>query len=206
MNPPLEKEIAWVKDQKSKGLFDYSLTDMVVDKFRSEHLPVVGNVVKVVVGALTFDAGVSICGATGGGCWVGAPMIIFGESNMVEGFSGLMKRYDGYGDVGFNPLRTGFNQLNPTWGNTAYSVLDLSTSVFALGAQVPLKMGASDGINSSISLFGATVPRFSNATIIPLTNVALPYGTTQATMLYGVGEKVVTTTNSLISAVEGKNK
>ncbi len=185
----LNEEVAWIREQQAKGLFNYSTMDRFLDDFKSDKLPMISNGVKVVTGALTVDAAFTICGTTGIGCYVAAPMGLFGENNMVEGISGLRNRYDGYGNAGFNPLRSEFNQLSPTWGNTAYDGLDLLATVIAMGAPVPGKIGFSDGINRTDSMFGVTAPRFNNSTLNPLTKLPLPNGVTQATLLYSAGDK-----------------
>lgn len=56
---------------------------------------------------------------------------------------------------------------------------------------MPLKVGASDGINRANSMFGVTVPRWQNPIINPLTNnVLLPSTAAQGVLVYGVSTKV----------------
>lgn len=76
-------------------------------------------------------------------------------------------------------------------GDVAYDSTFLLLSGLTLGASVPLKVGASDGINRANSMFGVTVPRWQNPIINPLTNsVLLPQTAAQGVLLYGVGSKV----------------
>jgi filamentous hemagglutinin len=143
------------------------------------------------------------CG-TGPGCIAGGPMTVFGSSTMIEGGSGLYNAYNGSSTPGINPLRNGFNQIMPTWGNTVYDGLNLTASIIAMGVQVPLKVGVTDGINRTESIFGATVPRFNNATLNPLTKMSLPYGVTQGTLLYGAGSQGAAFINDIRKAGESK--
>jgi filamentous hemagglutinin len=115
-------------------------------------------------------------------CWPPRP---------AEGVGGLYNRYSGITSPGLNPLRYGLNQLAPTWGDTAYDGANLLFSLGALRAEVPLKIGIADGLNRPGSMFGVTVPRVNNSTLIPLVNQPLPHGTTQGILLYGVGSKHV---------------
>jgi len=193
----LIKERDWVKSQQAQGLFKYTTTQQVVDKFQSKDLPVVMNATKVVVGALSIDAGLTIC-STGSGCAMGGGlMVAYGSSNVIEGVSGLKSGYEGNGNTGFNPLRTGFNQLSPAWGNIAYDTLDLAVALGTLRSPVTLKTGPTDGINRPESMFGVTVPRLNNATLNPITKLPLPYGTTSSILYFGVGVKANTLVNDL---------
>jgi len=199
----LQPEIDWVNRQKEAGLFDYTAFQKVGDAVKSDPVGVTKDAAKVVVGGVTAKTGVGLC-TTGLGCAVGTWMTAFGLSDAIEGGSGLYNRYNGINLPGENPLRWGFNQLNPKWGDTAYDGLNLTASVLALRAQVPLKMGVADGLNRPNSMFGVTVPRINNATLFPFTNQALPYGTTQGILLYGVGSKGVTVINDVRGAGEKK--
>ena len=84
----------------------------------------------------------------------------------------------------------GLNYLSPTWGDTAYDATFLVLTVGTFGAAVPLKVGASDGINRANSMFGVTVPRWQNPIVNPITNnVVLLQVAAQGTLVYGVGSK-----------------
>lgn len=72
-------------------------------------------------------------------------------------------------------------------------------------ASVPLKVGASDGINRTSSMFGVTVPRWQNPTINPLTNnVLLSPTAAKGLLLYGVGAKVPAVFGDVNNAGGGK--
>ena len=188
----LSKELAVIQSTgASTGLFNYSTLDQTKDVFKATALPVIKNSVKTVGGGLAVATGSTICTTSGPGCVVGAPLAAFGASEATEGATGLYRQYQGQGAAGVNPIRNGLNAIWPTWGDTAYDATYLGLSVLALGAPVPLKVGASDGIDRVNSLFGATVPRWQNPIINPLTNnVLLPQPATQGLMIYGVGAKV----------------
>jgi hypothetical protein len=124
-------------------------------------------------------------------------MVTFGVSDMAEGADGLYNRYNGINLSGVNPLRYGLNQLNPTWGDTAYDGLNLVAAIMAFKAPVPLKMGVADGLNRPGSMFNVTVPRINNNTLIPFINQAAPYGTTQGILLFGAGLKGATVINDI---------
>ncbi|MEJ2768269.1 hypothetical protein [Mycetohabitans sp. B46] len=126
------------------------------------------------------------------------PMAALGISDMAEGVDGLYNRYNGLSAPGLNPLRYGFNEVLPEgWGDVAYDGLSFATAIVALYVPVPLKMGVADGLNHPRSMFGVTVPRINNNTLIPLINQVAPYGTTQGILLFGVGSKGVTVINDI---------
>jgi hypothetical protein len=85
-----------------------------------------------------------------------------------------------------------------------YDVLDPGASVLALRAQVPLKMGVADGLNRPRTMFGVTVPRMNNNTLIPFVNTAAPYGTTQAISILGIASKAATAATDVNQAGEKK--
>lgn len=103
-----------------------------------------------------------------------------------------------------NPLRWGFNQFSPTWGDTIYDGANLAFAIGALRAQVPLKMGTADGLSRSGSMFDVTVTRINNNTLIPFIGQAAPYGTTQGILMFGVGTKGLNVINDVRQA-GGKN-
>jgi filamentous hemagglutinin len=129
-------------------------------------------------------------------------MVAFGLSDATQGADGLYNRYNGISSPGVNPLRYGFQQLSPTWGNAVYDGANFIFAVGALRAQVPLKMGVADGLNRPASMFDVTVPRINNNTLIPFINQAAPYGTTQGILMFGVGSKGVTVINDIKKAGE----
>ncbi|CAJ0783967.1 hemagglutinin repeat-containing protein [Ralstonia chuxiongensis] len=132
----LEKEIAWVKQQKEAGLFDYTAMQKAADAVSSDPLGVAKDALKVGLGLVTAKTGATFCYTTGAGCIAGGPMIAFGLSDAGEGADGLYNRFNGIYSPGVNVLRYGMNQLSPTWGNTAYDGLNLLAGVLALNAQV----------------------------------------------------------------------
>jgi filamentous hemagglutinin len=197
----LKDETAWIKSQQANGQFIYSAMNSITDRMQSTDLPVIKDGIKVATGWLTATGGLALCG-TGPGCVPGSLMTAFGSSTMIEGASGLYNAYNGSSAPGVNPLRTGFNQLSPTWGNTVYDGLNLTATIMAMGVQVPLKVGVSDGINRTESIFGSTISRFNNPTLNPLTKLPLPYGVTQGTLLYGAGSQGATLIDDVHKAGE----
>ncbi|MBB5460523.1 hemagglutinin repeat-containing protein [Paraburkholderia sp. Cpub6] len=201
----LGPEIDWVNRQQEAGLFVYTPTQKIGDMVKSDPLGTAKDAAKVVLGGVTVKTGVGICATTGAGCALGgAGMIAVGVSDMTEGGDGLYNRYNGISSPGTNPLRWGFNQLSPTWGDTVYDAANLAFAIGALRTQVPLKMGTADGLNRSGSMFDVTVPRINNSTLIPFTGQAAPYGTTQGILLFGVGTKGLNVINDVHKA-GGKN-
>ncbi|WP_211451092.1 hemagglutinin repeat-containing protein [Collimonas antrihumi] len=199
----LKNEISWVKSQQTLGQFVYSTPDKILDNVFSTHIPVALNGLKVVTGWGTATAGVALC-ETGAGCLVGAPMTAFGSSNMMEGGNALYNAYIGNPAMGVNPLRYGFNQAMPAWGNTAYDTLNLVATLASFTVPVPKMIGASDGIDRAKSIFGSTTTGFNNVKMLPFSNLPYPYGVTQAVMVFGVGSQGVTVVNDVSKA--GGNK
>lgn len=197
----LQAEFDWVKDQKRAGLFDYTPFQKAGDAIQSDPLGVAKDAIKVAVGGVAVKTGATICATTGVGCALGGGgMVLFGLSDMAEGSGGLYNRYSGVISPGLNPLRYGLNQLSPTWGDMAYDGASLLFALGALRAEVPLKMGVADGLNRPGSMFGATVPRTNNRTLVPFVNQALPHGTTQGILLYGVDSKGATVIDDIRNA------
>jgi filamentous hemagglutinin len=195
----LKPEIDWVNRQKEAGLFNYTPLQKVVDAVQSDPVGVTKDVAKVGVGFVTAKTGGMICGS-GLGCALGSWMFAFGTTDMIEGGDGLINRYNGSHSPGGNPLRWGFNQLAPIWGDTVYDGLNLMASVAALRAQVPLNLGKADGLNRPYTMFDVTVPNINNTRLIPFTKQATPYGTHQGFLLYGVGSKGVSVINDIRNA------
>ncbi|WP_217352255.1 hemagglutinin repeat-containing protein [Paraburkholderia bonniea] len=194
----LQPEIDWVNRQKEAGLFNYTPGQKIGDAVKSDPVGVAKDTAKVVLGGVTANTGAGICATTGAGCATsGAWMVGFGVGDMAEGADGLYNRYNGINSPGVNPLRWGTNQLAPMWGNAIFDGLNFTASVLALRAQTPLKMGVADGLNRPGSMFGVTVPRMNNNTLIPFVNQAAPYGTTQGILLFGVGSKGATVINDV---------
>ena len=128
-------------------------------------------------------------------------MIIFGATNITEGATGLYNQYQGIGPVGYNPLKYGFNQLNPTWGNIAYNGVDFTLSILAMNVKVPLNVGLGDGMGRPTSMFGVTVSKIDNPILLPFTKMPLPTGTGAAVMAVGAGAKGVQFTNEIKQGV-----
>lgn len=159
----LKAETAWVQSQQASGQFVYTPMNNILDHVRSNDIPVAKDALKIVTGWLTASGGLAFCG-TAAGCVVGGPMTVFGGSTMIEGGTGLFNAYNGNPASGINPVRYGFNQINSAWGDTAYDGANLVFMLAAMGVQVPLKVGFSDGINRTDSMFNSTVsesPRVS---------------------------------------------
>jgi filamentous hemagglutinin len=199
----LGPELDWVNRQQDAGLFNYTPGQKIGDMMKSDPLGVAKDVLKVGVGVATAKTGGLLCG-TGLGCTVGAWMFAFGTSDAMEGATGLAHRYDGVASPGANPLRWGFNQLAPTWGNTIYDGINLGTSILALRAPVPLNIGKADGLNRPDTMFDVSVPNINNTKLIPFTKEAAPYGTHQGMLWLGVGSKGATVINDIRNAEERK--
>jgi filamentous hemagglutinin len=172
----LGPELEWVSRRQEAGLFVYTPMQKIGDVVQSDPVGAAKDTAKIVLGGVTAKTGAGICATTGVGCATGgAWMVGFGLSDMAEGADSLYNRYNGINSPGVNPLRYGLNQVNSTWGNTAYDGLNLAFSVAALYAPVPLKMGVADGLNRPGSMFDVTVPRMNNNTLIPFLNQTAPY-------------------------------
>jgi filamentous hemagglutinin len=200
----LGPELTWVNQQKETGLFAYTPIPKIGDAVQSDPLGVAKDSAKVVIGGVTAKTGAGLC-TTGAGCVPGTAMIAFGLSDMAEGADGLYNRYNGINSSGVNPLRWGFNQALPAgWGDIAYDGLNVAGAILALKAPVPLKMGVADGLNRPGSMFDVMVPNINNNRLIPFVNQALPYGTNQAILLFGVGSKGTTVINDIRRAGDQK--
>ncbi|GAB7536510.1 hypothetical protein BGC_27280 [Burkholderia sp. 3C] len=184
----LQPELEWVSRQKEAGLFDYTPWQKVGDAVMNDPVGVAKDAAKVVVGGVTAKTGAGLC-TTVLGCTVGGWMAAFGMSEVAEGGSGLYNHYNGVNKPGDNPLRWGFNQMNPTWGNAMYDGVNFAFSVAALKVKVPLNVGVADGMNRPVSMFGVTVPRIDNVNLLPFIKQPWPYGMTQGALLIGVGSK-----------------
>jgi filamentous hemagglutinin len=200
----LGPELAWVNNQKEAGLFNYTPGQKVTDMVKSDPVGVAKDSAKVVAGAVTAKTGVGFCATSGVGCAPGIAMVAFGVSDIIEGADGLYNRYNGIPSPGVNPLRWGFNQITPTWGNTVYDSVNFVAAAVALTVPVPFKMGAADGLNRPGSMFDVTVPRINNQTLNPFTKNPLPFGTTQGILIFGVGSKGATAINDVRQAGEKK--
>ena len=175
----------------------------VLDGFYAGPMQPIKSVAKLFGGGLAVATGTSICATTAAGCIVGGPLAVFGGSEAIEGGTGLYNQIRGNAPSSLNPLRYGLNQFSPVWGDTAYDATFLLLSALTLGATVPLKVGASDGINRANSMFGVTVPRWQNPIVNPLTNsVVLPQSAAQGSLLYGVGTKVPAVMDDIKKAKE----
>ncbi|WDR86091.1 hemagglutinin repeat-containing protein [Burkholderia ambifaria] len=193
----LTKELDWVSQQKSAGLFEYSFLQKGGDAIKNDPVGVAKDVTKVTLGGMTAKTGAALC-TSGIGCVAGGWMTTFGLSEFVEGGSGLYNRYNGINAPGDNPLRWGFNQILPSgWGNVAYDGLNLGAAILTLRAPVPLNMGVADGLNRPVSMFGVVVPKIDNANLLPFIKQPWPYGTTQGFLLFGVGTKGLTLFNDV---------
>lgn len=205
----LKDELAWVQTQQQRGQFVYSSGQQIIDYLKKDVnenvLPALGNSLKVATGGLSTAAGYSICATTAIGCVAGAPILMFGTSNITEGVSGLYNQYQGVSSSGYNPLKYGFNQMLPgQWGNTMYSGLDLLFSVLAMNARVPLNVGMADGLGRPTSMFGVTVPKINNPMLFPFTKLPLPAGTGGVVMAGGTAVKGGVFVNEVSKGVNQK--
>ncbi|WP_421377165.1 hemagglutinin repeat-containing protein [Paraburkholderia sp. DD10] len=200
----LQKEISWVQSQQSQGYFNYTIPQQFVDYVKANTIAPTKDAIKVVTGGSSVVGGIGICAGSGAGCIVGVPMAAMGASDFTEGATGLYNFYKGNGATGFNPAQSVLNSAFPTWGNTLYDAIDLGVSFGGLFLRQPLNLGAGDGLGRPQSMFGVTVPAYSNTKLLPLTNMPLP-GVNQPLMIFGVGSKGVTVYNDATSANGGKN-
>ncbi|TAM52854.1 MAG: filamentous hemagglutinin N-terminal domain-containing protein [Paraburkholderia sp.] len=184
----LQAEFDWVKDQKQTGLFGYTPVQKVGDAIQSDPVGVAKDLVKVGAGLAAAKVGGVLC-ASAAGCGVGASMFVFGTSDAIEGSTSLHDRYYGVSSRGVNPLRWGFNQISPTWGDLAYDGISFGTALAGLKMPVPLNVGKADGLNRPTSMFGVSVQNINNVKLYPITKGAMPTGTHQSTLLFGVGSK-----------------
>lgn len=193
----LTKELDWVNQQKSSGLFEYTFLQKSGDAIKNDPVGVAKDATKIALGGMTAKTGAALC-TTGIGCVAGGWMTTFGLSEVLEGGSGFYNRYNGINAPGDNPLRWGFNQILPSgWGNVAYDGLNFGAAILTLRAPVPLNMGVADGLNRPVSMFGATVPKIDNVNLLPFIKQPWPYGTTQGFLLFGVGTKGFTLFNDV---------
>jgi filamentous hemagglutinin len=198
----LANELLVIKyEQQTNGFFVYTLPQQAWDDFRSVPLQAIKNTGKAIGGGLAAYTGGTICGASGIGCYVGVPLATFGISEATEGVTGLYNQYKGNGTSGFNPLRTGFNNILPVWGDTAYDSTYLLFSALSLSAVVPVKIGVlpsnsssllvSDGIYHTNSMFGITASRWQNPILNPITGeMLLPNNAARGILFYGLGSKI----------------
>jgi hypothetical protein len=121
--------------------------------------------VKAVGGGLTVATGAAIC-TTVAGCALGAPMAAFGASDAWQGGGMVIDAVQGISSEGFNLIKTGFQLAMPEWGGAAYEGTSLGFNVAAIGAKVPLIVGASDGIGRVNSMFGVAVSRWDNSRVM----------------------------------------
>jgi RHS repeat-associated protein len=120
---------------------------------------------KAVGGGLTAATGAAICTSLAG-CALGGPMAAFGASDAWQGGGMVVDAVQGISSEGFNLIKAGFQTAMPDWGGTAYEGISLGMNVTAIGAKVPLIVGASDGINRVKSIFDVTVSRWDNARVV----------------------------------------
>lgn len=121
--------------------------------------------IKAVGGGLTAATGAAICTSVAG-CALGAPMAAFGASDAWQGGGMVVDAAQGITSEGFNLIKTGFRVAMPEWGGAVYEGTSLSLNLAALGAKVPLIVGATDGINRVQSMFGIAVTRWDNARVV----------------------------------------
>jgi filamentous hemagglutinin len=197
----LGPEVAWVTRQQEAGLFNYTPRQKITDMVKSDPLGVGKDALKVGLGAVTAKTGGLLCGSAAG-CAVGGWMFVFGTSDAIEGATSLANRYDGITASGWNPLRSGFSALAPTWGNTIYDGINLGTALVALKVPVPLNVGTLDGLNRPTSMFDVMVPNINNAKSVPFIGPSV--SANQASLWLGVGTKAATFINDVRNAGEKK--
>jgi filamentous hemagglutinin len=168
---------------------------VALDALKSDPIGTAKDAAKVATGAMSTFAGGALC-STAAGCVPGSMMAALGTNDMTEGATALANRFTGQPGPGYNPLRTMFTDSYPTPGGTIYDGLNLASALLALNAQVPLKLGVADGLNRPTSMFGVTVPAYSNIKLAPIVNLPVS-GANQALMLYGVGSKANTVANDI---------
>jgi filamentous hemagglutinin len=184
----LQAEFDWVNDQKQAGLFDYAFGEKIGDAVKSDPFGVARDLAKVGTGLAAAKVGGLLCVSVAG-CGVGASMFVFGTSDAIEGATSLHDRYYGLPSRGANPVRWGFNQISPKWGDLAYDGISFGTNLAGLRMPVPLNVGKADGLNRPTTMFDVNVRNINNIKLYPITKGATPAGTHQSTLLFGVGSK-----------------
>ncbi len=119
--------------------------------------------IKLAAGGASVAAGAAICPASfGAGCVVAA----VGASDGVQGATMILDAVQGISSNGYNPIKSGVEELFPIWGATIYDGTSLALNVGTLGVKVPLIVGATDGINRMKSMFGVVVSKWDNSKIV----------------------------------------
>lgn len=191
----LGPETDWVHRQQEAKLFVYSPLQKAADAAQADPIGMAKDAAKIATGFVGTLSGRALC-ITLAGCVPGSMMGALGTSDMTEGGTRLMDRVTGDPVQGYNPLRSALTNSYPTMGATIYDGLNLASALLALNAQVPLKLGVADGLNRPASMFGVTVPAYSNIKLIPVLNSQVS-GANQALTLYGVGSKANTVVNDI---------
>jgi filamentous hemagglutinin len=93
-------------------------------------------------------------------------MAAFGASDAWQGGGMVIDAVHGISSEGFNPIKNGFQAEWPEWGAVFYEGTSFGFNVTAIGAKVPLVLGATDGIERVRSMFGVTVSRWDNARVV----------------------------------------
>lgn len=109
-----------------------------------------------------MSTGDTICGASGVGCLAGGPMMAFGASDAMQGATMMVDAFNGTTSDGLNPLKADFISVRPNAGAMTYDIFSLGFNLGSLSAQVPMYVGATDGIARTGSLFGVTTSRWDS--------------------------------------------
>ncbi|QZI73768.1 DUF637 domain-containing protein [Pseudomonas protegens] len=196
----LSNELTWADVQRDKGLFDYSYMDYAKDTATRDVFPIVRDGVTAGLGGVSVVSGSYLCG-TGAGCFIGAPMVVFGTGNVVQGGTGLYNHVVLGESSNLNPVKNAFDLIPGGYGPVIYAGADLALSGGSGFVKVPLKMGVSDGLKMK-SVFDVTVRNMDNNYFVPILKIPTPYGTSLLMYANGVGGKAF----ELYKQVENEKK
>jgi hypothetical protein len=193
----LGKELEWVSRQKEAGLFDYTPRQKIADTIKGTGMPVIKDGLKVATGTMAVAGGITACSSLAG-CALGGPAAVFGAGEAIEGATGLYGFMTGEGPGSYNPVRNMLNDNLPAqWGNTAYDIGSLGSTLLSLGVRLPYNIGVTEGIDRTKSMFGVTVSKWNNPKLNPYTKQQLPSYVGQGILTYGIGSKGGTVINDI---------
>ena len=121
---------------------------------------------KMVGGGFAVSTGAALC-TTGIGCVGGALIAGIGASDAIQGATQFWGALQGQTSQGYNPLKSIAQQINPTWGGLTYDAASIGATGLGFTAKADLVVDATlTGINTTKSIFGVSVSRWSNSTSV----------------------------------------